>query len=514
VRRIDPALVGGLALAAVVLALLAPFASADPPERLTDSNAPWTDEGFNLANARQRVLFGEFATGDIDRSLTNGAYSGIAALVFAAIEPHLAVGRALSMVAAALAVLLLAVGLAEPLGPAAALLAAAALAGTDLMLEYGRLALVEPTLAALLSGALVLAVRAWTRPSPWAGAGLGLLLAAAMSVKAIALVPVLAMLGVPGGAALLRRDRRALAMSLVALVTALAAAAVWLLVVALPNQQRLRTGLRIWPEVHYLAWPWTLAGRFGRYLAQGSDGAVVRSLPLLLGAALGLVALGWRWRSLGQAARGALLLAALWGVGLWAGLAVGDYLPGHGAAPNRYVVPALPALAVLAGFGLASLAGLVRRRWAAAVAAAALAVALAAPGMARYLSGAVSSGDQRERDQRVLAAALPARASVYGAYAPTLLFDTRAELVSLWPPADANVDDPIGRFGITHVLAAGPQDVNDPTMRVPALRDLRGMTVVAQVPWAGEVLRLYRVPASRPGGGGGLGTTRGHGGSG
>jgi Dolichyl-phosphate-mannose-protein mannosyltransferase len=523
VRRIDPALVGGLALAAVVLVLLVPFARSDPPARLTGSNAPWTDEGFNLANARQRVLFGEFATGDIDRSLTNGAYSGIAALVFAATEPHLAVGRAISMVAVALAVLLLAVGLAEPLGPAAALLAAAALAGTDLMLEYGRLALVEPTLAALLSGALVLAVRAWTRPSPWAGAGLGLLLAAALSVKAIALVPALAMLALPGGMALLRRGRRALAMSLVALVSALAAAAVWLLAVALPNQQRLRTGLRIWPEVNYLGWPWTLAGRLGRYLVQGSDGAVWRSLPLLLGAALGLVALGWRWRSLSRSARGALLLAALWGVGLWAGLGAGDYLPAHYVAPNRYVVPALPGLAVLAGFGLASLAGLLRRRRVAAVAAAALALALAAPGTGRYLSGAVSSGDQRERAQRVLAAALPQRASVYGAYAPTLLFDTRAELVSLWPPAGANVDDPIGRFGITHVLAAGPRALTDPTMRVPALRDLRGMTVVAQVRWGREVLRLYRVPASPPGNGGGPGVTQGqrvpgalqaHGGSG
>ncbi|HZD75138.1 MAG TPA: glycosyltransferase family 39 protein, partial [Actinomycetota bacterium] len=205
-RRVG--LVGGLVLAVLVLVLLAPFARSDPPARLTGSNAAWTDEGFNLANARQRVLLGEFATGDVDRSLTNGAYSAVAALVFTVAEPHLAVGRAISMVAVALAVLLLAVGLAGPLGATPALLAAAALAGTDLMLEYGRLALLEPTVVALLSGALVVAARAWGRPSPWAGAGLGLLLAAAVSVKATALVPALAMLAVAVVAALGRRDRR------------------------------------------------------------------------------------------------------------------------------------------------------------------------------------------------------------------------------------------------------------------------------------------------------------------
>jgi Dolichyl-phosphate-mannose-protein mannosyltransferase len=477
-----------LVLAALVLVLLAPFARTDPPAGLTGSNAAWTDEGFNLANARQRVLFGEFAIGDIDRSLTNGAYSAVAALAFAVTKPDMVVGRAISMVAVALAVLLLAVGLAEPLGPAAALMSAAALAGTDLILEYGRLAFVEPTVAALLSGAFVLAVRAWTRPSLWAGSGLGLLLGAAMSVKATALVPTLATLTLVIGTALVHRDRRALAMGLVALGAALAAALAWLLAVALPNRERLRISLRIWPQVSYLDTPWTLVGRLGHYLAGGSDAAITRSLPLLLAGALGLVTLGWRWRSLSRPARGTLLLAALWGLGLWAGLAAGDY------APNRYVVAALPGVAVLAGFGLASLAGLVRTRWAATAAAAALVLALAGPGVDRYLSAALSSGGERERDQRVLAAALPARASVYGAYAPTLLFDTRAELVSLWPTADANVNDPIERFGINYVLAGG--DVTDPTTHVPELRQLRGMSMVAKVRWGQVVLRLYRLPAS------------------
>ena len=77
------------------------------------------------------------------------------------------------MVAVAAGVLLLALGLARPLGRPAALLAAAALGGANLMLEHGRLALVEATVVALLAAAFVLATRASWRPSPAAGAGLG-----------------------------------------------------------------------------------------------------------------------------------------------------------------------------------------------------------------------------------------------------------------------------------------------------------------------------------------------------
>jgi hypothetical protein len=506
-------LVGGLVLAALVLALLAPFATADPPAGLTGSNAGWTDEGFNLANARERVLSGRFATGDIDRSLTNGAYSAVAAGVFAVTGPNLAAGRAISMAAVALTVLLLAVGLAEVLGAVPALLAAAALAGADLVLEYGRLALVEPTVVVLLTAAFVLAVRAPLRPSPWAGALMGAALAAAVSVKAIALLPAMAMLAVVVGAALARRDRRALLMGLVALGVAAAAALAWMLAVALPNLDRLRTGLEIWPRVGYLAAPWTLAGRLWRYLAAGSDGAAWRSLPLLLAAALGLAALAWRWRGLERAARDALVIGALWGFGLWAALGVGDYLPSHYVAPNRYVVPALPGLAVLAGFGLARLAALPGRRAAPpvgesapgrraapVVAAVALAVAVAAPGTGRYLSSALGGGHQRERDQRVLAGRLPANAVVFGAYAPTLLFDTRARLISTWPAADANVDDPVGRFGVSHVLATVPADASDPTTDVPAFRDLGGPLLVARVEWGGRTIGLYRLaaPAARP----------------
>jgi 4-amino-4-deoxy-L-arabinose transferase-like glycosyltransferase len=495
----------GLLLAIIVLWLLAPFAGVDPPRGLTASNAPWTDEGFNLANARERVLSGQFATGDIDRSLTNGAYSALAAAMFAVTGPSLAAGRALSMVAVAAAVMLLALGLARPLGRPAALLAAAALGGANLMLEHGRLALVEATVVALLAGAFVLATRAAWRPSPAAGIGLGLLIAAAVSVKANALLPGLVMLAVVLVAATVRRDRAALGMGLAGMATLVVAGGAWLAAVALPNWDRFRTSLRIWPTVEYLDGPAAIAGRLGRYLAD-SDQALGRSLPLLLAAALGVAALARRWPRLAPETRDALVMALLWGTGLWLAVAVADYLPGHYGAPNRYVVPALPGLAVLAGFGLADLAALVGRGRAgdrdrsggtgrlAAVAGIALGLAVALPGVVTYLDGALDSGRSREQGQRALSASLPTSAVVYGTYAPTMLFDTQLVTRTPWPTAEANVRDPVGRLGVTHVLVGA--EPADPTGRVPTLAGRGAGATLARVRWGPGELVLYGLPAT------------------
>jgi 4-amino-4-deoxy-L-arabinose transferase-like glycosyltransferase len=483
----------GLLLAVLVLWLLAPFAGIDPPGGLTASNAPWTDEGFNLANARERVLSGRFATGDVDRSLTNGAYSALAAATFAVTGPSLAAGRALSMVAVAAAVLLLALGLARPLGRPAALLAAVALGGANLMLEHGRLALVEATVVALLTGAFALATRAAWRPSAAAGTGVGLLVALAVSVKANALLPGLILLGVVLVAAVARRDRAALAMGLAGLGTLVLAGAGWLIAVALPNWDRFRTALRIWPTVHYLDSPLAVADRLGRYLAD-SDQALSRSLPLLLAAALGLAALVRRWPRLEPAARDALVMAGLWGVGLWLAVAVGDYLPGHYIAPNRYIVPALPGLAVLAGFGLADLATLAGRgrAWRTTAVGVALGLAVAVPGVVVYLDGAMDSGRGRELGQRALAATLPRGSVVYGAYAPTLLFDTRLVARAPWPTADANVRDPVGRLGVTHLLVGQPPA--DPTGQVVAVPGRDAALSLARVRWGHTEVSLYNLP--------------------
>ncbi|HEV2871119.1 MAG TPA: hypothetical protein VG409_06820, partial [Actinomycetota bacterium] len=286
-----------------------------------------------------------------------------------------------------------------------------------------------------------------------------------------------------------------MAMGLAGLGALVLAGGAWLVAVALPNWDRFRTALAIWPRVEYLDGPVAVAGRLGRYVAD-SDQALGRSLPLLLAAALGLAGLARRWSRLDPAARDALVMAGLWGVGLWLAVAVGDYLPGNYTAPNRYVVPALPGLAVLAGFGLADLAALAGRalgsRWVAGVAGVALGVAVALPGVVVYLDGAMGSGRSREQGQRALAATLPQDAVVFGAYAPTLLFDTSLTALTPWPSADANVRDPVGRLGVTHLLV-GAQPA-DPTGRVAGLTLQRARPRLAHIPWGGGQLLLYGPP--------------------
>jgi hypothetical protein len=82
---------------------------------------------------------------------------------------------------------------------------------------------------------------------------------------------------------------------------------------------------------------------------------------------------------------------------------------------------------------------------------------------------------------------------VYGAYAPTLLFDTRVRTVTPWLPARANTDDPVGRFGVTHVLVAAR---GEETSDAPAFRDRGGMRLLAEVRWGGQELELYRIGAA------------------
>jgi len=253
------------------------------------------------------------------------------------------------------------------------------------------------------------------------------------------------------------------------------AAGAWLALVALPNLDRLRTGLKIWPEVGYPGNPVALVRRLGAYLID-ADGALGLAGPLLLAAAAGAVLLAARWRELPPGRRDLLLTGLLWGAGSWGAIAIGDY------APNRYMAPALPGLAVLAGAGLAWIAG--RRAWLAA----ALAVVVALPGIAGFVTRAAGAGDQLGPARRTLTRALPDDAVVYGSYGPTMLFGTRARLIQPWAPAGANVDDPATRFGVTHVLLdeTGPVLGPDGLAVVPATGP-----PLATVAWGPHTLTLY-----------------------
>ena len=312
-----------------------------------------------------------------------------------------------------------------------------------------------------------------------------------MSVKAIALLPGMVMLAVVLVAAAVRRDRAAMGMGLAGLATLVLAGGAWLAAVALPNWDRFRTALAIWPRVEYLDSPVALAGRLGRYLAD-SDQALGRSLPLLVAGPPS----GWpRWPGAGPAwprrpgtpwswppCRGRVVAGG--GGGRLPArplrrpqpLSWSRPCPGWPCWPGSGW-PTWPPWPAGAGTRVAGVVGVV------------LGVAVALPGVVAYLDGAMASGRSREQGQRVLATSLPEEAVVYGAYAPTLLFDTRLATLTPWPSADANVGDPIGRLGVTHLLV-GPVP-SDPTSRVMALPGAGRTPSLARVRWGPGELFLY-----------------------
>ena len=73
-----PAIGLGLGL----FALLAAFVSADPASNATFSSSPFTDEGFNVVNARNLVQIGRWNTDQWNLYLVNLPYSFLAAAAF------------------------------------------------------------------------------------------------------------------------------------------------------------------------------------------------------------------------------------------------------------------------------------------------------------------------------------------------------------------------------------------------------------------------------------------------
>ncbi|HLO36730.1 MAG TPA: hypothetical protein VK194_11630, partial [Candidatus Deferrimicrobium sp.] len=131
----------------LVLVLLAVFVRVDPPGGVTTSNGPYTDEAWDVVNARNVVLLGRFSTDDWNLHLVNVPFSAAQAAVFAIAGVGMAQARFVSIVAVALAMAVLGWGLRRPLGRGPALLTAVAYGCSAMVLFYGRLAFLEPTVA-------------------------------------------------------------------------------------------------------------------------------------------------------------------------------------------------------------------------------------------------------------------------------------------------------------------------------------------------------------------------------
>ena len=428
----------GLGLSVGLVVVLLAFVGVDPTTGITASRSPFTDEAWNVVNARNLVLLGTWSTDQFNLHLVNAPFSILEAGVFSVLGVGMAQARLVSILAVGFTTLVLAFGLRRSLGSWAALVAGAAFATCFLVLFYGRLAYTE-TLVMLEMTAAAGLIPASERPRAGRlGLVAGILFGLAIATKALAgfgIAGALVALAVVDG----RRSagmRRWLA-GCVAGIGAIGLA--WAVIAYLPNRAAVGTDLAIW--AHQVA-PESIVAlirRIGGY-AFDSDGALPGLAPIGIGAAIGLGATVVEWRTMPLGRRRIAVAAVGWVALHLAVLLVSNY------RPNRYLLPMLPGAILLLGVGAASIAERLRAaasgpgrpsRGPAAVMAAAIAV-LVLPGIVAFGSWMADGTRRLEAMQRSVAALVPPGATVWGGYAPLVAMPARVTTIVPWPPAKAN----------------------------------------------------------------------------
>ena len=394
----------------------------DPAPGVTISNAPYSDEGWRAVNARNLVLLGTWTTDDWAFHLIQLPLSVAQAAVFSVAGVGLVQVRAISVAATVAMAAVMAFGLRRPLGAPGAIAAACAVTFAPLTLFYGRLALLEPPVTLALTIGAVLAIRMdGTSRRRWAVA-LGSALGLALLLKVNAATGVIAILGLVAVEALRDRDLRS------RLGIAIVTIAAWLLAgaaVILPRLDEVRPSLSVLPRFAIPHGP----GEWLRNvvaLVRSGDHVLAGASALWVGTAiaLGILLVGWRWadRNGGALPRGTRRVAAL---GLaWAGLGLLG-VASFEYQPNRYLVPILPAFALVIGAAVSIVDRHLRRRTpgrrsiplASTILTIGVVAGLVLPGISLDMSRAFT-GRRAIDGQAAVAAVLPEGARVAGVTAP------------------------------------------------------------------------------------------------
>jgi 4-amino-4-deoxy-L-arabinose transferase-like glycosyltransferase len=421
--------------ALLVLVVLSVFVAVDPPTGFTASTGPFTDEAWDLMNARNLVLFGHWSTDDWNLHLVNVPFSVAESIVFRIAGIGIVQGRLVSIVATALTVLALGAGLRRALGRGPALLAAVAFGSAGLVLYYGRLAFLEPMVALGLTVGTVGTLRATDANAGRWGILSGMALALAVGTKPSALFAVAGLL--VGVGIVHARSSGSARRWLAGAATALAVAALgWILLIGLPNLAAVRLDLRIWASEPL---PKSLTGLIARVLKfpVGSDNMLLLAAPLLVGAAVGVALARRHWAALTSETRGLV------------GAAIGSIVVGYAVLaivpyrPNRYEVPLLPALAILTAVGWATLRDVIRRRGprSRSLAAAVVAAGLALPGIVSFASWMSVTDSRLPGIQAEVRSILPAGATAEGMYAPMFALDAPVVTLVSRPSVGVNGGD-------------------------------------------------------------------------
>ncbi len=328
-----------------LFALLALLVAADPPTNASTSLAPFTDEGFNLVNSRNLIQLGQWSNDEWTRHLVELPFSLLEAAAFqlggvGIVQARLPMIACVSVTASALVW-----GLRGLVGRACAIFCGLAFAGSGLVLLYGRLVFFEDLVVlGITLGTLVLVRESLVNLR--GGILAGGCYAIAIGTKpnaAFAVLGILVALSVAWG----WRDRGLRRWLVGAGLTIGLSGLVWAIAIWLPNRSAVAIDISTWPAVQFALTPRAIAHSVAVYLSRGSDQVVGPLLgPLLALAAAGAVAIvAFRRRLSGPEARLAVAAAG------WAGFGFAILLD-VSYRPNRYAVPLVPALAILAAIGL------------------------------------------------------------------------------------------------------------------------------------------------------------------
>jgi hypothetical protein len=452
---------------------------------VTVSNSPFTDEAWNLMNARNLVVLGRWSTDDWNRQLITPLFSAIHAVVLAAAGPGIIQARLVEIGATALTALALALGLSASLGRTAALIGAIAFSTSALVLYYGRLVYLEPLTALGLTAAVVL-IAGVGFGRPWLyGALAGLGIAGAIGTKLLAVPDAGGLLA--GVVAVGFANRATWRWIAAAIGTCAVALVVWALLIWLPNHDALAVVLRTLPPESLPHGVGGFVSRLHAYLFQNDD-LIGLAGPLLAGGLLGGIASLALWRRLDPAARLSLGAALGWALAGLATLAVVPY------SPNRYAFPVLPALAILVAVGVRAIASalppatLWRRPLTATLAAVAL-IALAAPGLARYAGWMGSTSSTLPAIQERALALIPVGATVQGTYAP--LFAMRVRAVTIITNFGINSGD---LYAARNVRWFVDLPTTRPVWAAAHAQAWANRQQVMCASWAARQVCVYRIP--------------------
>lgn len=473
----------GLAVAtvtgAVAAALLAVQIAADPAPGMTLSESPFTDEGWSVIGSRNVLLLGRWATDEWQLAVAQLPFNVATAISFWLFGVGIIQARLVAIACSVLAVGLLSGFVGRRFGTVAGLAAGIGLATTPLFVYYGRLALLEPMVVAALVAGLVALLARPSGGSLLPGLLGGAAFALALGTKPSSVVPIA---GIMFGAMVAGAGWRWVLGRRVAIAgaTMLAVGIAWLVAVRLAGVSLARA-LQPWPEAGVPAPLDELWYRITDYVVRADDGTYAASAALMVAAVAGLF-LAFRARHGLDPWQRALVGASVgWALLGFAVLVVVDY------RPNRYAVPLLPPLAVLAGVGIHLVATRLPRHGRAA--AAGLVVALAAGGVAAVAAWTASATHRLPQIQAELLELVEPPAPIEGLFAPTLAMRVPVPTIIVQGPV--NEGDNYAGLGVRWLLLGLTQE---PRWAADHPAAWAAREVLTCYPWSSGEACLIRVP--------------------